>query len=290
MARRIPMAMALLLAWGLSAQEPLTVLRHDGGPVLVCRHDSAAFKPYVAQLHTPGGIGVLRDHVADHLHHHGLMFAVTVDGTDFWTEKPTSGRQVVLRTWTDTAELGQEIAWLAPDGTALLQERRTITIHPGPCTLATWRMRLEPPAGKAEATLTGHHYSGLGMRFLATMDRAGRFIRLDQTEVAVVRGDERLAGARWYAIQGPIDGKAVTVALFDHPGNTRHPSRMFTMSTPFAYLSATLGLHQESLTVRTPLDLRYGVALWDGTCTVEQIDATYRRWVMVVEDRGMKPR
>ena len=62
------------------------------------------------------------------------------------------------------------------------------------------------------------------------------------------------------------DGKPVTVAIFDHPKNLRHPAKMFTMSTPFAYLSATCNVWKEPITIKAgkPLDLRYGVAVWDG--------------------------
>ena len=39
----------------------------------------------------------------------------------------------------------------------------------------------------------------------------------------------------------------MTVAMFDHPTNVRHPANWFTMTEPFAYLCATLGLQHETL-------------------------------------------
>ena len=44
------------------------------------------FKPYVQQLCTFRGENVLRDAPRDHLHHHGLMYAIKVNGI-------TSGRK-----------------------------------------------------------------------------------------------------------------------------------------------------------------------------------------------------
>ena len=41
-------------------------------------------KSYVKQLCSPAGVNVLRDSPHDHKHHHALMFAVGVDGVDFW--------------------------------------------------------------------------------------------------------------------------------------------------------------------------------------------------------------
>jgi serine protease Do len=68
--------------------------------------------------------------------------------------------------------------------------------------------------------------------------------------------------------------------MFDHPQNPRHPATFFTMTKPFAYLSATLNLHKEPLKVVSdkPLVLRYAVAVWDGKVETEQIDKCYRQW------------
>ena len=79
----------------------------------------------------------------------------------------------------------------------------------------------------------------------------------------------------------PADGKPVTAALFDHPSNPRHPARMFSMVTPFAYLSATLNLAKEPMTITKaqPLTVRYGVALWDGKREPAQVQALYRKWL-----------
>jgi hypothetical protein len=69
--------------------------------------------------------------------------------------------------------------------------------------------------------------------------------------------------------------------MFDHPDNPRHPATWFTMARPFAYLSATLRLHEEPLKLVSgkPLTLRYGVALWDGRPETAQIDELHRQWV-----------
>ena len=61
--------------------------------VLDYRYGEVPFKPYAAQLTTPGGTQILRDSPFDHKHHHGLMFALAADGVNFWEETPASGRQ-----------------------------------------------------------------------------------------------------------------------------------------------------------------------------------------------------
>jgi hypothetical protein len=118
------------------------------------------------------------------------------------------------------------------------------------------------------------------------MDQTGRFVT-PQGEVSeksgigeVVRGDERLVRSKWCAYVAECDGRTVTVAMFDHPDNPRHPATWFTMRKPFAYLSATLGLHAEPMEIESAgsLELTYGVALWDGSMAADVIDKAYHRW------------
>jgi hypothetical protein len=86
--------------------------------------------------------------------------------------------------------------------------------------------------------------------------------------------------AKWCAYTAKADGKRVTVALFDGPTNPRHPNKIFTMSPPFAYLSATLNLWKEPLVLKAgeTLKLNYAVALWDGDIAAAQIESLYRSW------------
>ena len=57
------------------------------------------------------------------------------------------------------------------------------------------------------------------------------------------------------------------------------------MSTPFAYLAATINLWKEPLPLApgSELSLVYGVAAWDGEVDKGRIDALHRRWVEIVQ-------
>jgi hypothetical protein len=96
----------------------------------------------------------------------------------------------------------------------------------------------------------------------------------------VIHGDECLTPARWCAYTAKADGKPVTAELFDDPANPRYPARMFTMHTPFAYLSATRNEWKEPIAVKAgqPLDLRYGIAVWDGEPDRAKMETLYARW------------
>lgn len=262
--------------------------------LLEYRAAASPMKPYVRQLFSPGGVQVLRDLVPDHKHHHGLMFALAVNGVTFWEEsarcggqKPrndTSGEHGITFLDAPYTQFTRTLDWTDAQGKRLLVERREIGVAamqiPAPATLVLWNAELSPADGLAEVKLDGHHYYGLGMRFLKSMDSGGRFFNSSQKPGEVVRGSERLVAAKWCAYTAKAEGKQVTVAIFDHPSNPRHPNKMFTMTPPFAYLSATLNLWKEPLLLKAgeKLKLSYAVAVWDGETPAEQVESLYEKW------------
>jgi hypothetical protein len=52
------------------------------------------------------------------------------------------------------------------------------------------------------------------------------------------------------------------------------------MAQPFAYLSATLGLHEKPLEIveGKPVRLWYAVVLWDRLAESKEIDRQYQQW------------
>jgi hexosaminidase len=80
----------------------------------------------------------------------------------------------------------------------------------------------------------------------------------------------------------------VTFALFDDPKNPRSPADWFTMDSPFAYLTLTMGLDAEPFTLEEGKELRvhYGAAVLDGETGKEAIEAAYRSWL---DPRAMEP-
>ncbi len=279
------------------------VVREGNGILLRYHHSDVPFKPYVKELFTPGGVNVLLDAPPDHLHHHALMFACAVNNVDFWGEAPgpadghferLPGKQRHQRfdavfmfgpAGHHWSHYGESLLWVSqPDSGPLLMEQRTITVgrvgDPA-ATFLTWKSRLSVPQEGDSVVLSGSHYHGLGLRFIRSMDATGEFRNPDNAPGVVFRGAERLTRSWWCAYTAQADGKTVTVAMFDHPDNPRHPATWFTMAKPFAYLSATLRLHEEPLKLLfgKPLTLRYGVALWDGRPETAQIDRLYKQWV-----------
>jgi hypothetical protein len=281
----------------ITSDDSTVSVSDTGRPVLRYRYANVPMKPYVDQLFSPGGVQVLRDSPHDHQHHHALMFATAVDGVDFWSEVGQGfGKEVHKSLGTVTATTNDDIGmarfverleWVGPASKKpLLLERRAIRTFHTPdlgATLIGWRCRLQTPPDKDAAVLTGSHYFGLGMRFVESMDSGGRFCNAEGKTGEIVRGDERLTSVKWCALTAKADGKPVTVAIFDHPKNLRYPAKMFTMSTPFAYLSATRNEWKEPITIKAgkPLDLRYGVAVWDGEVDKKTVEKLYNRWLQL---------
>lgn len=292
----------------LSAEPPLKVITDAGyvtiaagdSPIMRYHYAGVPFKPYVDQFFTPSGINILRDSPFDHKHHHGLMFAVAADGVNFWEEQKAPGRQQHVR--LDDAAVNAKVgsagagftdvlAWIK-DGNRLLEERRHLWIHTGqelPVSLLTWACTIRPAKGHPTITLTGSPYFGLGMRFVTSMDKNGAFLNADDKTGVAGTHDTR---SRWCAYQAMAEGKPVTVAVFDHPRNPRHPAAWFTMDQPFAYLAVTLNLSKEPLRIEanTPLQLKYGVALWDGHISAQEIGKMYDLWAKLPQPQKVTSR
>ncbi len=282
----------------VEADQSAVVIKSGDKPLAKYQSVENPAKPYLAELYSPAGVNVLRDSPVDHKHHHGLMFAVAVDGVDFWAEGDKFGLQkhrggdeprVIERDGRSWVVGNQKLDWVAPTGDKLLlREDRTMVVGRMAdlgATVVGGQCVLEAPPGKDSVTLTGSPYFGLGMRFVQSMDKGGTFLNADGKTGVAGTNDARSA---WCAYSASADGKPVTVAMFDLPQNPRHPATWFTMDQGFAYMAATLNLAKEPLKIqsRKPLVLRYAVAVWDGKVEKAKIEQLYQRLVKLA---GPKP-
>ena len=263
---------------------PMTIdLKVGEIPLARYRYISVPFKPYIDELRTPTGRNILRDAPWDHLHHHGLMYALRVGEHSFWDEADPRrvGTQVTENIQFAGNSLESEISWNNPDARTLLKETRKITVKQGNnVTLLDWETTL---TAVEDTTLSGQHYYGLGMRFLQEMDKGGRYFNDTGLVGEIVHGDERLTRCQWMAYTARLGEQPVTVALFDHPANPV-PMSAFTMgevSGAFAYLAATMNLHRVPVELKAgeTFAVRYRVALWDGEVTPEIVIRAYAEYV-----------
>ena len=249
-----------------AAQVEWTVF-HGDKKLLVYRSDPRQFKPYVKELCTIRGDNIIRDAPKDHLHHHGLMYAIRVNDLNFWEEISGSGVEKVIETLgpgLDTSPAGlpqatirQTIHWLAPQDAflpdlpkwALLIEKRTLVLAVNDSqdeVTLLWKSQFEVGGKTNTVVLAGSSYFGLGARFLEERDPiAAHFNAEGKPDLTGTRQD--VTPHDWCAVVFDRPSAPATFAMFGLPANARGNATFFTMERPFAYISATQGLDKEPL-------------------------------------------
>ncbi|MBI4324179.1 MAG: PmoA family protein [Chloroflexi bacterium] len=243
------------------------VIHYKQQKLLVYAFATNQFKPYVRELYALNGVNLLRDAPADHLHHHGLMYAIRVNDLNFWEEPPTAGVEKPMafldqKVGKNAAGLPQVsftqlIHWIAPkdkaladtSSAALLVERRMITLTVDEANQEValqWRPEFEVGPGAQKVILSGASYHGLGLRLPKGFDRVARHENSANLPYAT-GGKGDVTPAQWSAVSGLEEGKEMMTALFGHPSNPGGTAKFFTMLEPFAYLAVTQGLDKAPL-------------------------------------------
>lgn len=207
-------------------------------------HYQDVSRPFLYPVIGPTGDGVTRNYpmkqvageAEDHVHHRSLWFAHgDVNGVDFWAETPhknvtpgktvhdaflelKSGKVGVLKTRNKL---------IAPDGTTVATEIFTIRFS----TAGDRRyidFDVEIQATDGDVVMGDTKEGCMAIRLATTMrlrrpDKkpgSGRIV----TSEGVTDDDTWGKRAAWVDYHGPVNDKLVGVAIFDHPGNLRHPT------------------------------------------------------------------
>ena len=286
------------------SRPPQWTLDYEGKTIMVYGFDPQKFKPYVKALNTLDGYGVLRDTPSDHLHHHALMYGITVNGVNFWEETAGCGVQKVVESpppvlqrtaeGLPQARVTQLLYWVAPqdaflpssNAPSLLIERRTLVLTLDPAKKETalhWQSAFEVGTRTNVVTLTGANYHGLGMRFLKELDPLAVHLTPEgRLDLANSRQD--VSPHPWEAVLFDTPAKPATIALFGAPANARSDDHYFAMKTPFAYLSATQNLDKEPLVYRRGehFELNFLITLYPELKTTEALAERCRQWRSLV--------
>jgi hypothetical protein len=203
-------------------------------------------KPYLHPLHAADGTRVTRlypmqdveGETKDHPHHRGLWFTHgDVNGLDFWANEPTldpAKRGLVVMRSVDTDDAAGSIRgvfeWRAPDGKALLTEERTMVFN-GDAKLRTVDLDVTFRAGSQTVKFGDTKEGTFAIRLATPLEeptprskgvpRTGKIVNSEGKT-----GESETWGKRaaWVDYSGKIDGKPLGVAIFDHPGNPKHPT------------------------------------------------------------------
>jgi hypothetical protein len=197
-------------------------------------------RPYCYPLIGPGDLAMTRnwpmkdppDEEHDHPHHRSLWFTHgEVNGTDFWTERKGCGtivhdRFTAVKSGRQFGVISSRNQWIAADGKLVCSDERTLRIYePGPDDERVVDFEITIHASNGELTFGDTKEGTMAVRLAETMRLKGKVGHGHIVNSAGVRDGETWGKrAAWCDYYGPVDGKIVGIAIFDHPKNPRHPA------------------------------------------------------------------
>jgi hypothetical protein len=197
-------------------------------------------RPYCYPLMGPGKAAMTRDwpmketpgEEQDHRHHRSLWFAHgAMNGRDFWSEEKAFGKTMhdeflEVKSGEDVGVIKSRNKWVAADGTVVCTDERTLRIYnPGRAAERVLDFDITLFASNGALTLGDTKEGTMAMRLAETMRLKGKVGKGHIVNSAGVR-DGQTWGKRadWCDYYGPVEGKTVGIAIFDHPQNPRHPT------------------------------------------------------------------
>ena len=166
----------------------------------------------------------------DHVHHKGLWFAHgDINGVDFWSEQKAFGKTVhqkfiELRSGKDEGVISSLNSWIAPSGTVICTDERTLRFHADKdVRMIDYEITLI--ASHGDLKLGDTKEGTMAIRLPATMSVSGpnahgHILTSEGARDGATWGKR----AKWVDYTGPVNGKPVGVALFDSPQNPRYPT------------------------------------------------------------------
>ena len=197
-------------------------------------------RPYCYPLIGPGNLAMTRDwpmkdspdEAHDHPHHRSLWFAHgAMNGQDFWSEQKAFGKTVhedflQLKSGKDEGVIKSRNKWVAADGKVVCTDERTLRFHnPGSASERILDFEITIFASNGDLTLGDTKEGTMAVRLAETMRLKGKVGEGHIVNSNGVR-DGQTWGKRadWCDYYGPVQGKTVGIAIFDHPQNPRHPT------------------------------------------------------------------
>lgn len=195
-------------------------------------------RPFLYPVFGPSGdlmarhwpMGEFPDEEHDHPHHKSIWFAHgDINGNDFWSEQKEAGTTVQKAVVKSAVENGTAVIktfneLVSKAGKVVATEDRTMKFQARPgARIIDFEVTLIASHG---ALKLGDTKEGtMAIRLAETMRLKGKVGKGHIVNSAGVRDAETWGKrAEWCDYYGPVDGRTVGVAIFDHPSNFRHPT------------------------------------------------------------------
>ena len=208
---------------------------------------------YFYPLLGPGGAPMTRDwpmkdvagEEKDHPHHRSLWFSHgAVNGVDFWSEGAKAGKIVhdrflEVKSGADSGVIRSANKWVAPDGSVTMTDERTFRVYARPNNERLFDFEVTLKAANKEIVLGDTKEGSMAVRVNESMrgtlakEPGEKKTKVGKGRIALAsgvsssgKGDDNTWGMRaeWCDYSGPVDGKTVGIAMFDHPSNPKHPT------------------------------------------------------------------
>jgi hypothetical protein len=173
------------------------------------------------------------DEEHDHPHHRGLWFAYgNVNGMDFWSEeknwqKIVHDKFLEVKSGDDVGVIKSRNKWITRDGTTVCTDERTLRFYNRPDNERVLDFEITLIAPKDKPVRFGDTKEGAMATRVAESMRLSHGKKPGSGHIVESTGlrDGAVWGKRaeWADYYGPVNGKTVGVAIFDHPKNPNHP-------------------------------------------------------------------
>ena len=322
--RSLPRSLTVLAALALSqlAFGEVEVKKLDdrvrveiGGKLFTEYRFAGAPHVYYYPLIGPGGAKMTRawpmedapgeEH--DHPHHRSMWFSHgLVNGVDFWSEDTSHGTRkpkhpigkiehdrIVEVKSGKTGVVRASQKWVAPDGSVPLTSVQTLTVHDRPETERVFDFEIALTAGAKDVLLGDTKEGTFAIRIAESMRLKGAKGQPSDGHIANSEGDADDTAwgkaAKWVDMSGPVDGKVLGIAVFDHPANLRHPTRWHARdyglfaANPFCgrEMDKTLpaGAADHTIKAGETLTLKYRVFIHEGDAAAAKVAERYGEYL-----------
>ncbi|MHC4154317.1 MAG: DUF6807 family protein [Planctomycetota bacterium] len=247
-------------------------------------------RPYFHPLSLTDGTELTSLRPPDHPWHRALWFSWKhINGVNYWDPELPAGQTEVVDVKTKpgrdySAQIEMRLSYHPRQKPAVLTERRILTVSApdeNGCYCIDWLsvftagendalLDRTPIPGEQNGKSYGG-YAGLSLR-MAEHTRDWQFLGSEGPLEPESRGGK----ARWMDFTGKVgEGRLAGVAVFDHPGNPRHPSSWW-LSASMPYFSPALLFHKpHTLPAGKTLTLRYRILIHSGRADKDMLE---REW------------
>ena len=223
----------------LIARKNSVEFRISGALFTVYEYGEQYARPFLHPIVGPGGNGVTRGYpmirdvpgeTSDHAHHRSLWVAHgDVNGSDNWSEMEGHGvqrhREFLEKVGGPVfARLRTVNDWLDGRGCKVLEEERSFTVYNLAGSSRVIDMRVEFRATEGDTVFGDTKEGGICSVRVATSMDGNKGGLITNSFGAVTEVETWGRRAHWCDYSGPVSGRTVGIAVFDHPANFRYPT------------------------------------------------------------------